>query len=139
MSWKCILSHFGSGSTYAEAVRIGRASCDSICAGPRGAILEVQQPSGGILIGDSSNSRFSFDVCVHIGNDDGGLVFGRREVRVINFEGADAVQLQTPTGVTAVQASVERCLERLKLFGPDLHVESATVICPDVLYVFLQV
>ena len=69
----------------------------------------------------------------------GGLVFGGREMRVVDFEGADVVQFQVPSGISTVQASVERRLELLEPFGPDLYVESASVISPDVVYVVLQV
>ena len=62
-------------------------------------------PTGGVLFNDG---RFSFDVCVHISDDDGGLILGGREIRVIEFEGADVVQLKILTGMRQTPVRRER-------------------------------
>ena len=61
------------------------------------------------------------------------------EIRVADFKSSDVVQLEVPFSIGAIQASVERRLELLKLFSTDLHIESAAEIDPDIFDAFRQV
>ena len=88
---------------------------------------------------DSFESCFGVNICVNVANDHRNLVFGGRDVRIVDCEGPDVVQLQVPSDTGAFQATVENLFEFLNQFCPNLHVVSSAVICPDVFDIFLQV
>ena len=102
-------------------------------------VCRCKIPSGCILCCDCFDGCFRVNVRVDVADDYGDLVFRGREVRIVDRESADTVQLQVLCGSGAFQTAIKRFLEFLEKFCPDLYVESAAMVRSDVFDIFLQV